>query len=224
MFATTHPHPAPAGLHRERAPVQYHLRDIEGRDATLFKSFLRLLDHRLHEHWVEAVDRLHAQVLVVAGGLTSNDRQFEGPIIAVKFPIHANELERQLHSAATVLAASGRAAAHAAHAGEPHPLDMQVRIRSWPGPEILTQTWRVRLATMMTGKAWRAGDLARTASVPVEQVLSFFDELRRADLVLESSFQPLAAGHVAQTAPAPGGGLLGMIRKRLGMALVGGTR
>lgn len=220
MATEAHPHPA-AG----RATLVFCVEKLAPRDATLFKSFVRLLDHRTQQKWVcgsEAVD-LH----VVPEGSTV-PRDAGKPASAVltvgtsqryldhylSLPIRADELETELNRLGALIGVQRPAPVHVDANGS-------FRLLRWPPPSLLNSSGHVRLATLMSVSAVSLQIAQARTGMSASACSHFFDELGRVGLLRAEPVAPQVTVRVLQprsdgTAHAQPG-LLSMIRSRLGL-------
>lgn len=203
---------------QDRPTVAFRLHGLGDRESTLFKSFLRLLDHRTAQRWVQREE--HADVWVVPAGqplkpldgalVLSLGEPARGGRFHVAMPIHADELEQRLGQLGSAVLSLRHRAAPAAPG--------RFRLLRWPPAPLLAHPQRLRLATLMTGRSWTQQALAERAGVPESFCQLFLYDLRHAELLAEEMAGPAAAAHAARHAPAVAPGLLGRIRLRLGLA------
>jgi hypothetical protein len=191
----------------ERPLVAFRLHGVGEKEGTLFKSFLRLLDHRTHERWVQSQD--NADVWVVPPDTPVRPPHPGVQLLALVLPIHADELETRLSRMGEVIRATRRRNAAAAASGA-------VRLVRWPPAALVGHPQRMRLATLMTGRAWTPMALCERSGLPAAFVQQFLDDLRVARLIADDH-----APHHYQRASAPlpqvQPGLIGRIRERLGL-------
>ena len=220
MATEAHPHPI-AG----RTTLVFCVDKLAARDATLFKSFVRLLDHRTQQKWVcgqQGVD-LH----VVPEGTTA-PRDEGKPASAVltvgtspryldhylSLPIRADELETELNQLGALIGVQ-RPAPVMADAHD------SFRLLRWPPPSLLGSSGHVRLATLMSVSAVSLQTAQTRTGLSASACARFFDDLSRVGLLRTERVAPDAAPRAIQ--PRSDGtahvqqGLLSMIRNRLGL-------
>lgn len=220
MAVEAHPHPA-AG----RITLAFSTASLAPRDATLFKSFVRLLDHRTHHKWVCATDTVDLHV--VPEGVSA-PRDAGAPATAVltvgtsrrylahflTLPIHADELETELNKLGALIAA-----------GRPAPADQECaggfRLVRWPPATLLGSPARVRLAAMMSAGPLTLQAAQLRAGLSAEDCSRFFEALGQAGLLCEdkgSSTYTVAPQPRPETTRLAQPGLIALIRNRLGLA------
>ena len=65
-----------------------------------------------------------------------------------------------------------------------------MRLQKWPPPLLLAGTGRMRLATLLTGKAMSLGELVTRSALPLQVCKAFVDELQIAQLLLSVGITP----------------------------------
>lgn len=206
---------------RNRTELSFTLDGLGDREQTLFKSFVRLVDHRTMHHWTSvpaggqlrvvgpqhplAADKTSGNVLVLGG--TAGARH------QLPLPIHADALEAVLNDIGAWLADTAAPQHHDAPAG----LDDQVMVRltRWPTPELLTTRERIRLATLMTGRPMSLADASLRCGIRREECAAFAAALVRSGMLV--TVGPAQAPRIPHTAP-PAAGLIARIRSRLGLS------
>lgn len=235
----------------QRALLSFSVEGLPPREELLFKSLVRLLDHRTHQHWAWKVDRADLRVVGQALPPVGNDSPTQPvPMLAIgqvdpqrgghflPLPLHADALEQTLNRLGAMVVHArdlGLVAADTAPAD-----DERFRLLRWPPAALLATPHRIRLATLMTGRPTSLGMLRQRSGLAAQDCLDFIADLRRSGL-LESvretepssphaSAQP-AVGSALETAapaaPTPPArdpvqpGLLARIRSRLGLLSAG---
>lgn len=204
---TTAAHPVAKG---QRALLSFSVEGLPPREELLFKSLVRLLDHRTHQHWAWRADQADLRV-VGQNAPTDHDAPLHAvPVLAVgqadaprgghflALPLHAEALERTLnHLGALVVHARelGLATADAALAD-----DDEFRLLRWPPVALLETPQRIRLATLMTGRPTSLGVLRQRSGLAAQDCLAFIADLRRSGL-LENVREAVQAPHAAGVAP-----------------------
>ncbi|MGJ7530482.1 hypothetical protein [Variovorax sp. GB1P17] len=234
---TTAANPATKG---QRALLSFSVEGLPPREELLFRSLVRLLDHRTHQHWAWKAGSADLRVVgeplaaeedpakavpVLAVGLV--DPQRGGHFLAL--PLHADVLEHTLNSlGAMVVHARGLGlASSAGHIGQ----DDEFRLLRWPHAALLEAPLRIRLATLMTGRPTTLLLLQQRSGFAQQDCLDFLLDLRRADL-LESTRQAPASAPTPEAPPVESRpaalardpvqpGLLARIRSRLGLLPTG---
>lgn len=221
-----------------RPALGFSFHGLSPRDETLFKSYLRLLDHRTAQHWEHHQDR--ADVRVVAEGsveattdaastsrwqltIGTTEKQQQH---FVSLPFKADQLESELNLLGALVMQVRNALSM-----KPQPRDDMLRLSRWPNPALLRSAERLRLATCMTGRPFSPATLSTRTGIAAAVCESFVTDLRQAGL-LESANGAAATQPVQQNRtpasvapdapqaqrPAVPVGLLARIRNRLGIS------
>jgi hypothetical protein len=170
-----------------RQTLTFQVRGLSQRDKTLFKSFVRLLDHRTQDHWVS--DETEADVLVVDKALASSDPALATRTLVVgdiqgdelhfvKIPFHADELEAALNKVSQSIVAPGSFAADA------NATYRDEQLLRWPPAALLSSPERMRLAALMIGRPVSASTLADRSGTSVPACERFMTELRQHGLLV----------------------------------------
>ena len=200
---------APPAAKGQRALLSFSVEGLPPREALLFKSLVRLLDHRTHQHWTWKADQADLRVVgdpvppaadapaVPVLCVGPADAQRGGHFLAL--PLHADALEQTLNRlGAMVVHARGLGLA-AAEADLTQ--DAQFRLLRWPPAALLEAPHRIRLATLMTGRPTSLGVLRQRSGLATQDCLDFIADLRRSGL-LELAQEATKAAQAAQTALA----------------------
>lgn len=192
----------PAAAPRARRPLlSFSVEGLPARDELLFKSLVRLLDHRTHQHWAWQVedadlrvvgDRLPAPpeeepadspVPLLTIGETPPPR---GPFL--RLPLHADALEAMLNRLGALVvharelglaAASRRRNEQAAHGEE-------YRLLRWPSATLLDSTLRMKLATLLASRPASLQALQQRSNASAQECADFISVLERAGFVASS--------------------------------------
>ncbi|MGJ7570128.1 hypothetical protein ACSFBX_06320 [Variovorax sp. RB2P76] len=244
---STAAHPVVKG---QRALLSFSVEGLPPREELLFKSLVRLLDHRTHQHWAWRADQADLRVVGQDAPADPNAPLHAVPVLAVgqadaprsghflALPLHAEALERTLNQLGAMVVHArelGLAAADTAPAD-----DEEFRLLRWPPVALLETPQRIRLATLMTGQPTSLGVLRQRSGLAAQDCLAFIADLRRSGLLanVREAVQVPQAAQVAQhpsDAPQPAAaapatppardpvqpGLLARIRIRLGLLPVG---
>ncbi|MFM9926602.1 hypothetical protein VLK31_26700 [Variovorax sp. H27-G14] len=219
-------HPAAAPVKGQRALLSFSVEGLPPREELLFKSLVRLLDHRTHQHWAWKTDRADLRVVgqevpSTHDGPTQPQHQPQPqpvPVLAVgqadaqrgghflALPLHAEELEQTLNRLGAMVVHArglGLAATEATLAD-----DEQFRLLRWPPAALLEAPHRIRLATLMTGRPTSLGVLRQRSGLAPQDCLDFIADLRRSGLLESVREAALAAqaALAAPNAPAPSAG------------------
>ena len=227
----------------ERPTLTFGVEGLGAREELLFKSFVRLLDHLTHQRWSyqpAAADQ-RIDLLVVADGVQPTQCQDANqppqPVLRLgstgtnghghlSWPLKPGALESELNRLGGQ-SLTQRGALHVrvlltgAATGEQTVTDISedpMRLLKWPPAKLLAGIGRMRLATLLTGKAMKLDELVRRSALPMDLCRAFVLDLQRANLLISPSQpvqptyqQPAPLQKVAQP------GLLDRIRLRLGI-------
>lgn len=205
--------------------LTFSVTGLSDKDQTLFKSFVRLLNHRTQQRWLfqesggdllvaseSSVPADTARPVLVLGTGAPSGRHF------VSLPIHADDLEPQLnHIGGLLLKARQPQVAAVAD----YSMTDRVRLIRWPSTSLLTSRDRIRLATLMTGRPMSLHDVQVRSGLDRAECLAFMSELDAAGMLIHDRYEDTrpqelesaAAGSAAKVAT----GLLARIRNRLGL-------
>ncbi|MBP8018809.1 MAG: hypothetical protein KAY82_02110 [Hylemonella sp.] len=211
-----------------RCEITFSFHGLSDREMTLFKSFIRLVDHLVHQHWTFAQGT--GQVRVVSPSFFASLGQEQGALLvlgtgatsaqhAISLPIHANDLERELNLLGNVIAVAGPSTAHAT---APVVLATDLmHLTRWPTPALLNTNTRerIRLATLMTGRPLTLREIQERSGVPEDSCFEFVNELIQAGLVTREAGSAVVRQVSATATAAIQTGLLARIRSRLGLGL-----
>jgi hypothetical protein len=230
----------------ERSTLTFSLEGLQPREELLFKAFVRLLDHLTFQQWryQPASSNIRVDLLVVAEGFQptfgqspAQPSQPQQPVLRIgnsginghgflSWPLRPDELEKELNrlggQAITQRGAQETAALFTgATTGAPiapgQPMQL-MRLQQWPPTHLLSGTGRMRLATLLTGKAMSLDELVYRSALPHPVCEAFVNDLQRANLLLAPASVIKPMPQVA--APLPKlvqPGLLSRIRMRLGI-------
>ena len=215
---------------RQRSELSYSLHGLCDREMTLFKSFVRLIDHLTHQHWT--CTQGEGQLRVVGAAVVGEFMASAVPVLvigtaapssfhAIALPIHANDLERELNALGDLIEVRVPVASVATTPGTNtiKPND-RVLLTRWPTPKLLTTRDRIRLATLMTGRPLTLRDIHTRSGVPEGLCSEFITELARTGMLkCEHSDTPPRTTTPPSTTVIQGG-LLTRIRLRLGLTTV----
>lgn len=198
---------------------------LSPRDATLFKSFVRLLDHRTQHKWVCGSDAVDLHVVPEGGAAPRDAGKPASAVLTVgtsqrylnhylNLPIRADELETELNRLGTFITGNRPAA--------PAP-DAQggFRLLRWPPATLLGSPGHLRLATLMAAGAVSLQAAPLRSGLSASACSQFFDDLGRAGLLRADNAvrvqgvpaaQPRSDG-TAHAQPS----LIALIRNRLGL-------
>ena len=240
----------------ERSTLTFCVEGLSAREELLFKAFVRLLDHLTHQHWSYQPPAAHQRIdlLVVADGVEPTYSKVPNsqlqPVLRLgsaaadgrgylSWPLKSNALENELNRLGA-LTTSQRGVLHGqvlfsrADTGTPlatgDTTKDLMRLQKWPPSRLLAGNGRMRLATLLTGKAMSLGELVTRSSLPLPVCKAFVDELQSAQLLLSVGITPTqSATQTPLLKPEPAlqpkttlpnlvqPGLLDRIRLRLGI-------
>ena len=231
----------PATVH-ERSTLTFCVEGLLAREELLFKAFVRLLDHLTHQQWryQPATAENRIDLLVVAEGVQptycKSSNQAMQPVLRLgttganghgilSWPLKPNEIEKELNrigesviiqrSAQQTLALSTSTSSNALIA--PVQSMKLMRLQQWPPRHLLEVSGRMRLATLLTGKAMSLEELVFRSALPLRVCEAFVNELQQAGLLMwpASASRPLPVAVLLPKQVEPS--LLTRIRMRLGI-------
>ncbi|MDO8458974.1 MAG: hypothetical protein Q7T07_18900 [Burkholderiaceae bacterium] len=231
-----------------RAVLSFTLQGLPFKEELLFKSIVRLLDHRTHQSWLhysEAEGRKADLVVVTEDGEPLAD--FSGCDAAQRVltlgsagvgrdgflcrPLHSDAVEAELNRLGMQIVSSrqnnqGPAQAPAMIAEAP------LRLLRWPSASLVGTRERMRLATLLTSQPMTLTTLQQRSGLDASVCALFVADLEKARYL--STHAPLVAspeetvvrpsGEAKDSAPAARTirpGLISRIRTRLGIQLFG---
>lgn len=209
-----------------RPILGFTLEGLTGREETLFKTFVRLLDHRTLQQWVHRPMRPDLRVVADSVALyegAAPDTDGQSPLRltissapgrrrhCVGLPLRADELEAELNSLG-LLRVSGNAARQAAQ----HPEHASFRLLRWPPAELLGTPERVQFATLMVNKPFTLAWVQQRSNLAPAACAQFFAELRDAALLVPVASIAPKQGEPALAPDAAASSLLARIRSRVG--------
>ncbi len=208
---------------RNRDQLTFSLEGVAEREQTLFKSFVRLLDHRTHQRWAWCAQGADLRVVGAAAMVSQHPGSAAVLILGagtpadghrLSLPIHADALERELNLIGALIAV--RPAAQGQHdAGVL--LEDRVHLARWPTPELLTSRDRIRLATLMTGRPISLQQVENLSGVDHAACLAFVKALADAGILEHEPASESRPAPLVATPVAVQSGLLSRIRSRLGL-------
>ena len=204
----------PAAAPRARRPLlSFSVEGLPARDELLFKSLVRLLDHRTHQHWDWQVQ--DADLRVVGDKLSAPPEQDPSerpvPLLTIgdtppphgpflRLPLHADALEAMLnrlgamlvHARELGLAAASRSRSEQVARGEAY------RLLRWPSSTLLDTSMRMKLATLLATRPATPQALQQRSGASARECAEFISMLERAGFVASSNG---AAGFANSRAP-----------------------
>ncbi len=207
----------------ERPALTFPLRGLDDRDARLFRSFVRLVDHRTQHRWewtessadlVVLHDGVHeppsSRVTLRVGRQPQSTRP-TGDYLGL--PLRADAVEDCLNAMGLRALVVRQTASGQRMVAAPHPAaatDMLVQLLRWPPQRLLTSAHHMRLATLMTGRPTTLQALCRRSGLAPEICAAFLNRLDAIGLLRWTATAPRSSA-----APGPAQGILGRIRQRL---------
>lgn len=244
----------------ERSTLTFCIEGLSAREELLFKAFVRLLNPVTHQNWVYQIPdaNLRIDLLVVADGHQpthcKNPGQQAQPVLRLgsaqedghgylSWPLKPSALEQELNRLGGLMAQpQGAAPGPDSIAGTATHIaavtaDITVglmRLQKWPPGQLLAGVGRMRLATLLTGKAMSLDELVHRSALPLQVCKAFVVDLQKAQLLQSvdvrpatTSSQPTTSTSIFRAAPSamPNAalptpvqpGLLDRIRMRLGI-------
>lgn len=210
-----------------RATFHFAFDGVPDKEQTLFKSFVRLLQHRTHQTWLPAQGgTVHLMVVMDHHALASHPStgilvlgtQAARRAHYVCLPIHADELETELNVMGGALLARREGASSA-----PQPLvpGERVRLLRWPSPTLLASRDHIRLATLMTGRPMTLQEVQQRSGVDGSVCSDFMHALDHAGVLEHEAPTMPAPLDMPRRAVVPPPGLIDRIRARLGLGAPG---
>ena len=224
----------------DRSSLTFSVEGLHAREELLFKAFVRLLDHLTHQQWTyfPAAADARADLLVVADGVeptySRNPGQSPQAVLrlgttgangngVLSWPLKPDALEKELNRVGGQVARQ-RSSKDVLVMSTPDTAQGLMRLQQWPPTKLLNGTGRMRLATLLTGKAMSLDELVFRSALPLPLCKIFVDELQRANLLqlTASAPKPALASPAAIAPPkvplkTTQPGLLDRIRIRLGI-------
>jgi len=217
-----------------RRTLGFTLEGFTGREETLFKAFVRLLDHRTLQQWVYRPAQPDLRVVADsvapdAAPVSASQADPHGPLMltisvapgqrphCVSLPLRADELEAELNSLGQLRVGAANPAQASAM---PAPTG-SFRLLRWPPAELLGSPERVQFATLMVSKPFSLAGVQQRSGLAPAACAQFFAELQDARLLVAMpsgapELQSASAETASRAAVAPAG-LLARIRSRLGL-------
>lgn len=219
------------GSDGERVTLGFSLAGLSTRDETLFKSFVRLIDHRLPHRWVCQQENADAGIVgdeykpahAASTGarcaplLALSTVRASGPGV-LALPLHAEALEQALNQLARHVLARRASAHFDTSINTQHPM----RLLRWPPAQLLDSPLRIRLATLLSGKPASVDMLQMRSGASEEACVRFFSDLTRAGLIQPDTSAARPSLAQPQAARSVHSGLLSRIRMRLGIGIPSG--
>ncbi|MET3184219.1 UNVERIFIED_ORG: hypothetical protein ABIC43_007415 [Variovorax guangxiensis] len=206
---------SPVTLPRSRRPLlSFSVEGLPARDELLFKSLVRLLDHRTHQHWAWQVEDADLRVVgdrLPAPPAEADDRSVplltigenppsRGPFL--RLPLHADALEAMLNRLGAMVVHArelGLAASRdrAAERGD------EYRLLRWPSLALLDTTMRMKLATLLASRPASLQALQQRSGASAQECADFIAALENAGFVAASSSNGSGGGTGFAASRAP---------------------
>ena len=197
----------------QRSSFTFSVEGLAAREELLFKGYVRLLDHMTEHHWqylepsaMRRVDLLvtseHVQptrFLQNTGSpqdlLQLGANNINSSASFLTWPLQPNALEQQLNRLGRAIRAG---TANAQSEGQPttvpaalqaettpaQPSVRHYRLRQWPRPMLLAEPGRMRLATLLTGKAMSLEEVIFRSALPQSVCERFIADMQTAGLII----------------------------------------
>jgi hypothetical protein len=230
-----------------RRALSYSLEGMAARDAVLFKSLVRLLDHLTVQKWIYRPPSADYRVdlLVVAEWHPPTVYRHLQPVMqpvlsigkgaeremCLSWPVQPQRLQAVLNKVGNVAVLHQieyvPSVFESAQSGSSDDNQQLYRLKQWPPSRYLAGTGRMRLATLLTGRAMTVKELEMRSALPLSVCRAFVADLLKAQLLVittvakpnvEVGYEPhellnLPSSTVAFVKP----GLLSRIRAGLGI-------
>lgn len=190
-----------------RSALSFSVEGLSSRDEILFKSLVRVLDHLTIQKWIyrspSADDRV--DLLVVAEWVQPTAYKFahpvQQPVLTIgkgpdrdrylPWPVQPQRLQAELNRIGNmaVLHQPGNAAAISALMPGSFASDRAqlFRLNQWPPVKYLTGIGRMRLATLLTGKAMTLEELHQRSALSLPICQAFIADLQKSRLLVQTT-------------------------------------
>lgn len=220
------------GIDGERVTLGFSLAGLSGRDEAVFKSFIRLIDHRLPHRWI--CQQQDADAGIVGDDYTpahsAGLARRAVPMLALStvrpsgpgvlaLPLQADALEQALN----LLARHVLARRASAHFDTSVDAQRPMRLLRWPPAHLLDSPERIHLATVLSARPADLDTLQLRSGESEEACVRFFSDLTRAGL-MQADAPATGTGAASigvgeQGARAPQSRLLSRLGMRLGIGM-----
>jgi len=214
-----------------RTLLNFGLHGLNDREEVLFKSCMNIISSRTRHQWVCRKNVVNLLVLTdeTISHLSESFKTL--PIICIGDKIPFRRSDDQIEYLARplrpmdILTCVDRLGDLVVRSGTVG-IDLRamsnttiaaVRLRRWPPVQLLSDTYRTRLATLLTGQPVTLTWLQQRSGAPANICADFLAELERADLLESTHITTLPKVIVNTPDSSPKLGLLGRIRQRLGL-------
>ena len=204
---------APAALQRTHRPLlSFSVEGLPARDELLFKSLVRLLDHRTHQHWAWQVEDADLRVVGERFPVPSDeaaDRPVprltlgetppqEGPFL--RLPLHADALEVMLNRlGAMVIHARELGLSAARDRNERSGRGEEYRLLRWPSVALLDTPVRMKLAALLASRPASLHALQQRSNASAQECVDFIAALERAGFAAGSGGTGFAASRAPES-------------------------
>ena len=200
----------------ERTALSFSLEGLSSREEVLFKSFVRLLDHVTTQKWTyrPASTDYRVDLLVVAEWYPPTRYKHHHPaaqsVLSVGagperdmylcWPIQPTKLADILNRVGAMAIEQQASTSGVSFAAVPKAVDSLesdlFRLKQWPPSRFLVGMGRMRLATLLSGRAMSLDELQRRSALPLAVCRAFTTDLQNAKLlVTTASSHPLAPAY-----------------------------
>lgn len=205
---------------RTRRPLlSYSVDGLPARDELLFKSLVRLLDHRTHQQWTWQVEQADLRVVgdrfPVAAPDDAPDRAVPRLTLGETPPPHGPFLRLPLHADAleVMLNRLGAMVVHARELGLPLPAGRdrnergggahgeEYRLLRWPSAALLDTPMRMKLAALLAGRPASLHALQQRSNAGAQECADFIAALEHAGFVAGTGHGGVGTGFAASQAP-----------------------
>lgn len=206
----------------ERTKLSFSLEGLNSREEVLFKSFVRLLDHVNDQKWIyrPALSDYRTDLLIVAEGYLPTRYRHPYPVaqpvmtvgggdaraMHMTWPIQPNKLNAALNrigseavqhqamsSGAMFVPAQQTGSGNGSGIGNADgDAVLLFRLKQWPPSKFLVGTGRMRLATLLSGRAMSLVELQHRSALPLAVCRAFTTDLQSDNLVVISVQEVIA--------------------------------
>lgn len=212
----------------ERTTLTFCVEGLEPREELLVKALIRLLDHLTHQQWrYQPPDgKAHIHLLLAAPGTSAAFAARYGQLPPtllelshgagnghghLSWPLRPDALEKELNrlgSLAVTRAAPVRQVSSTPLftdivTNQTRPLEApaeMMRLQQWPPTHLLAGPGRMRLATLLTGRAMSMDELVYRSKLERRVCQTFVNELQHAGLLYNPMSSQPALATTSQTA------------------------
>jgi hypothetical protein len=204
----------PAALPRTRRPLlSFSVDGLQARDELLFKSLVRLLDHRTHQHWTWRVEDADLRVVgdrfpvapdesadAIPRLTLGETPPARGPFL--RLPLHADALEEMLNRlGAMVIHAREIGLSSARDRNERGGRDEEYRLLRWPSAALLDTPVRMKLAALLASRPASLRALQQRSNAGAQECADFIAALERSGFAAGSGRGGAGTGFAASRVP-----------------------